>query len=525
MKAKTVFTAAIVFASLTLGISAATLYVDVNSTNPVAPYSDWSTASTNIQTAMGVANPGDLILVTNGMYVSRTSLGTSFTTVTGPDYSGFNTVKAVFGIHENVTVKSVNGPAVTIINGRGSMTCAVLFSNAVLSGFTLTNGNTVNDTYAFGSGACCVSTNSFVYNCIVCSNVIPNNNIYSHSGGAGVYMGTLSNCLLFNNRSYGSGGGAFRSTLYNCSLRNNYASDGNGGGVAASTLFNCLVAGNTGGGASGGILNNCVLKNNVATEGGGAGGCILINCTVVSNTATIGPAGGTYGGSATNCIIYYNTPYSAYSQNPNYFGTAFSYCDTFAPSGPLPSEGGINNITNEPVFFNVANGDFHLKTNSPCIDAGNNAYSSSTIDFDGRQRIVNGIVDIGAFEFQNASIEPFIIWLDQYGVTDDGSADNFDSDGDGLNNWQEWIAGTNPTNAASVLKMFSPGSTNNSSGIIVSWQSVTNVTYFLNRSSDLCAQPAFSTIQSNIIGQAGTTSFADTSATNSVPYFYRVGVQ
>jgi hypothetical protein len=44
---------------------------------------------------------------------------------------------------------------------------------------------------------------------------------------------------------------------------------------------------------------------------------------------------------------------------------------------------------------------------SPAIDAGNNAYAT---DFDQRgpgfPRIVNGIIDIGAFEFQEAGLGP-----------------------------------------------------------------------------------------------------------------------
>jgi hypothetical protein len=66
---------------------------------------------------------------------------------------------------------------------------------------------------------------------------------------------------------------------------------------------------------------------------------------------------------------------------------------------------------------------------------------------------------------------------------------------------------------------------NSVSGAKVTWQSVSGKTYFMQRSTNLSMPPPFSSFQSNLTGQANTTSFTDTAATNDNSVFYRVGVQ
>ena len=92
-----------------------------------------------------------------------------------------------------------------------------------------------------------------------------------------------------------------------------------------------------------------------------------------------------------------------------------------------------------------------------------------------------------------------------------------------MKNWQEWNSGTIPTNALSALRLLNP--VTNSLGLALSWESVTNRTYFLERASNLGTQPPFSLLASNIIGQPGTTSYTDTNAIGASPFFYRVRVQ
>jgi len=466
------------------------LHVDLNCTNPTLPYTSWASAATNIQDAIDAALPGDQVLVTNGVYQDG-----------GGMVSGTTNRVAV---NKAITVQSVNGPAVTAIDGGGVMRCVYLTNGTALFGFTLTNGNVSGE----GGGVWCESSSAVLSNCVLNGNSTGNN-------GGGAAGGTLNDCLITNNVAWTwNGGGAFGSTLNRCTLIGNSALYG--GGAEACTLNNCTLVANGasyGGGANDSDLNNClVVSNGVNATGAGAFDSTLNNCTVWGNTASDG-TGGIEGCVAHNCIIFANDPWNQYL-------SSLDYCCT----SPLPDDG-PGNFTDDPVLVDPSDGDFHLQSNSPCINSGNNAEVTSATDLDGNPRIVGGTVDIGAYEFQSPVSMISYAWLQQYGLPTDGTADYADSDGTGMNNWQKWIAGLNPTNPASVLVMLTPVSTNNPAGLVVTWQSVNTRTYYLQRSSDLTAQPAFSSIQSNLVGQAGTTSFTDTVATNDGPFFYRVGVQ
>jgi hypothetical protein len=260
-----------------------------------------------------------------------------------------------------------------------------------------------------------------------------------------------------------------------------------------------------------------VISNSANVGGGGYGhevfagaSLILSNCTVTGNFAT------NYGGAVSgyayefNCILYYNTAPSGAN-----YGVSQNCC---SPEAALAS----GNITNEPAFVDLVRGDFRLQTNSPCINAGNNARVTNSADLDGRPRIVGGTVDIGAYEFQTpVSVMPYA-WLQRYGLPINTATDYADPDGDGMNNWQEWRADTVPNNASSALRMLPP--TGNGPFILVSWQSVSTRKYWVERASDLAAQPAFSTIATNLPGQAGIKTYTDNTAFGSGPFIYRVGV-
>ncbi len=329
-------------------------YVDVNSTNAAPPYTNWATAATNIQDAVDAAVAGDEIVVTNGTYATG-----------GRAVDGYPFGNNRVAVDKPLSIRSVNGPQFTTIRG-GATRCVYLTDGASLSGFTLTRG-------------------------------------FARIGG-GAYGGTLNNCTVTGNTT------SFGPVYY----------DAYGGGAAYCTLNNCMVAGNSviasgragGDGAVSCTLNNCTLTGNSADNhfldpssqayGGGAYQCILNNCTLSGNSfGTVGQGfgGGAYNSRLNNCIAYFNT-------GANYDSCTLNHSCTL----PQPSDGD-GNFTNAPLFVD---GNLRLQSNSPCINAGWNAFAPAGPDLDGNPRIAGGTVDMGAYEYQSLDLIRFGVVANQF---------------------------------------------------------------------------------------------------------------
>lgn len=386
-------------------VHAATRYVNLNNPTPSPPYTSWATAATTIQDAINVSTNNDYINVTNGVY----TIGGAAT----PGSALMNRVMA----NKRVYILSVNGPEQTVIYGQGpagpgAARCVYLSNDAVLVGFTLSNGftrTTGDTTYDQSGGGAFIAGSGFITNCII-------RQCFAQENGGGAFIhknGFIGNTVFVRNVSSNHGGGAYcfqGGMLAKCIFAGNRAQDWGGGAYAASAgVFDrCDFYGNRAqdGGAlycnSGGQVNNAlIIWNTAAQDGGGAflnGPGVLQNCSVGLNYAARYGGGVVcrLGGTNLNALIYHNT---AGNNGPNYHVMTtgyFAYCCSY------PAPIGAGNITNDPRCTDLAAGDLHLTASSPCVNSGNNGYAPGAVDNEGRQRILGTplqLVDIGCYEY------------------------------------------------------------------------------------------------------------------------------
>jgi hypothetical protein len=110
-------------------------------------------------------------------------------------------------------------------------------------------------------------------------------------------------------------------------------------------------------------------------------------------------------------------------------------------------------------------------------------------------------------------------------ITSPDARPDADPDHDGLNNLQEYLAGTDPTDPTSVFKFAAVNQV--SPGVLqLQWLSATNRFYTLLDSSDISALiPAFNPLASNILATPPVNTYLVTNASPQSAHFYRLRVQ
>lgn len=400
------------------------------------------TGKPTIQQAIDSASDGDTIMVKDGAYVENLNF-----------------------IKKAITVKSVNGPTKTFIDGSYSGSVVTFESgegkDSVLSGFTLTKGAA-----AYGGGILCdYNSSPTITNCVIDGNdgsdagggmycgfaspVITNCTFSNNSagyGGAGIYCDasspTITECTFSGNATYEAGGAMFlsysRAKISKCTLKDNMA--GYGGAIfcetsspsinnskiidnvnvsygagaiyfsycSSPTIAASIISGNASGYYGGAFICeysspnfiNCTITGNMTGEGGGAIFCShaspkIKNCTFSANYS--GYLGGAIYGeysspSVTNSILWGNVASEGHEIFLSDSSVVVSYSDV---QNDWEWEG-TGNINEDPLF--VGNGNYHLKTGSPCIDKAG-AAGAPVVDIDGHKRPQDGNKDgIAAYD-------------------------------------------------------------------------------------------------------------------------------
>lgn len=235
----------------------------------------------------------------------------------------------------------------TIINANNSGQAVMGANNAVLDGFTVTNGFADGGVPEIGGGITCTNTSPTIQNCLITGN--STNNL---GGGIGLNNSNARfvNCVITNNvatpAAYGGGAYCFSSSPFfiNCTFTGNYAASGGGGITYAGPASTSVVT----------VYNTILWGDSVGTG---------------SQEVNSG------GGLAT---------FAAYNSDIDQVGFT----------------GSNGNIRQNPAF-SVSDPYFHIASSSPCIDVGNNTVPGGlpSTDIDGGARIKNVVVDMGADEY------------------------------------------------------------------------------------------------------------------------------
>lgn len=367
--------------AITVGLIACAADAGVIRVNAAAPSggdgSTWATAFNDLQAALTAAQPGDEIWVQQGVYKPHpTNRAISFNLKNGVAlYGGFTGVEESLLQRNPALTSTLSGEinsTATTDNTYNVVKATNVNASAILDGFLITAGQALGGAgfaSAYGGG---LFLDASLGNAPTIRGCTFSNNAAITGGGA-IYIvgGTISieRCFFFGNRISGS--------------------TGTGGAIGLGVAVGANLT-----------LINCVFAQNftLSAAGGGAinanGGAVLnvYSSTFYNNSASSGSvlAGVPSTANFRNCIFNGTGGAAAY------FAPAVNVQHSVVPGG-MPGTGIVSAAA---TFVNAAAANFRLAAGSSGIDTGNNAAAATiATDFDFNPRVLNGTVDMGAYEF------------------------------------------------------------------------------------------------------------------------------
>lgn len=392
--------------------------------------SSWADAYTNLQDALTNLIDDDIVWVAKGTYIPDASDNSITFEINKTNISLYGGFSGTENVLEDRVLSLVNTTNETILSGDllNNDDTNITFSNttrsdnslivvringynATIDGFTITGGNSTT------KGAGILYSRVNITRGLNIKHAVIKNNISGE--GAGLYYEAYYNtdalvidkCVFENNLAKGGaalsylkdGRYAYSVTISNSLFKGNTSKNqgtGNNGSAASAGWFRGVKYGNTTTAVK--LVNNTYVNNSdLGTSTG------LNNF----NRATIGvtreEVQGHINVEMSNCIFWNNTTVNGViSKAVSGLNSTLNYVNIFnsidQDNFSLVSSSDKTNTSNsDPLFTDLANGDFTLASGSPAIDSGDNSKipAGITTDILGLNRVFNTTVDMGVYEF------------------------------------------------------------------------------------------------------------------------------